>query len=134
MKLRAVFVFPVLAGVCLAQGGLFQDTRVGTVRLAFTREQWRGLQPGRSGGGMNMGRGEWLQGAPGKRNGLASAMGIEFPSVHADVTIDDRTLRDVAIRYKGNGTYLEGQAAGKFSYKIDFNQFVKGQNLGEWAS
>ncbi len=130
MKLRATLVFPVLAGVCLAQGGLFQDTKVGTVRLAFTREQWRGLRPGSSGGGMNIGHGEWLQGAPGKRNGLASAMGIEFPSVHADVTIDDRTFHDVAIRYKGNGTYLEGQASGKFSYKIDFNQFVKGQNLG----
>lgn len=79
---------------------------------------------------MSFGRGEWLQGAPGKRNGLASAMGIEFKQVHAGVTIEDRTFRDVAVRYKGNGTYLEGMGAGKFSYKIDLSQFVKGQNIG----
>jgi spore coat protein H len=131
MKLRTALALPIFAGVCLAQGGFFQANKVSTVHLAFTRSQWRGLEPGNSGnGGVNFGRGEWLQGAPGKRNGLASAMGIEFKSVHADLTIDDRELRDVAIRYKGNGTYLEGMGAGKFSFKIDLNQFVKGQNLG----
>ena len=105
MTMRTALVLPLLAGACLAQSGLFQAPKVWTVRLAFTREQWRGMEPGRSGnGGMNFGRGEWLQGAPGKRNGLASAMGIEFKTVRADMTIEDRALRDVAVRYKGNGT------------------------------
>jgi spore coat protein CotH len=130
MKSRVAFLLPVFAGLCLAQGELFQLTKVRTVHLVFAPEQWRGLAPARSGnGGVNFGRGEWLQGAPGKRNGLASAMGIEFKTVHGDVTIDDRYFNDVAVRYKGNGTYLEGMGADKFSYKIDLNQFVKGQNL-----
>jgi spore coat protein H len=130
MTLRTVLALPVFAVVCLAQGGLFQGAKVSTVRLAFTREQWRGLEPHGSGnGGVNFGRGEWLQGPPGKRNGLASAMGIEFNTVHASLTFDDREFHDVAVRYKGNGTYLEGMGAGKFSFKVDLHEFVKGQNL-----
>ena len=56
-------------------------------------------------------------------------MGIEFKSVHATLTIDGQQFHDVAVRYKGNGTYLDGMGAGKFLFKIDLNQFVKGQNL-----
>ncbi len=48
--------------------------------------------PGRRAPGMN------LQGPEGKRNGLASAMGIEFHYVHADLEIEGRLLKDVAIR------------------------------------
>lgn len=79
---------------------------------------------------MNFGRGEWLQGAPGKRNGLASAMGIEFKNVHGAITIEDKRFNDVAVRYKGNGTYMDGMGAGKFSFKVDLNKFVKGQAYG----
>src|SRR5204862_2644139 len=92
---------------------------------------WRAMAPPEHGNrGIDFNRTEWLQGARGKRNGLASAMGIEFPIVHASLTIGDRNFQDVGVRYKGNGTYLEGMGAGKFSFKIDPNQFVKGQSLG----
>jgi len=131
MKPRVALLLVLLAGICLAQDVLFQPAKVWNVHLTFTPDQWRGLEPARTGNqGMSFGRGEWLQGAPGKRNGLASAMGIEFKSVHGAIAIEDRRFNDVAVRYKGNGTYLEGQGAGKFSFKIDLNQFVKGQTYG----
>ena len=70
-----------------------------------------------------------LLGAPGKRNGLSSAMGIEFNYVHADLDFEGRSLTDVAVRYKGNGTYLQSRGNLKRSLKIDLNKNVKGQQL-----
>ena len=79
--------------------------------------------PGRRGGGM------MLQGAEGKRNGLASAMGIEFKYVHGDVEFQGQRFTNVAVRYKGNGTFMESRGSLKRSLKVDLNHFVKGQKL-----
>lgn len=89
-----------------------------------------GNPPGARGRG-GPGRGLMLQGPEGKRNGLASAMGIEFVYVHADLEFAGRLLRDVGVRYKGNGTFLESRGSLKRSLKVDLNQYVKGQGLGE---
>lgn len=84
--------------------------------------------PGR-GMGMDPGGGMNLQGPKGKRNGLASAMGIEFVYVHADLEFEDRRFPDVAVRYKGNGTFLESRNSVKRSLKIDLNKYAKGNTL-----
>jgi hypothetical protein len=78
---------------------------------------------GRGGPGLN------LQGREGTRNGLASALGIEFEYVRADLEFEGREFRDVGVRYKGNGTYLQSQGGLKRSMKIDLNRNVKGQSL-----
>lgn len=70
-----------------------------------------------------------LQGREGRRNGLASAMGLEFGYVHADVDFDGRSYRNVGVRYKGNGTWVESTGSIKRSMKIQFNRFTKGQKL-----
>src|SRR5688500_18815553 len=86
--------------------------------------------PGRSGGPGGGGPpGIMLQGAEGKRNGLASAAGIEFNYVKADMEFEGQTLKDVAVRYKGNGTWMQSTGTLKRSLKVDLNRFVKGQNL-----
>ncbi len=113
--------------VCPAQEQLFQAGGIRTVQLTFTKEQWRGIEPTRGRGRMSFGQGEWLQGGPGKRNGIAAAMGVEFHYVHAGVTIENQSFGDIAVRYKGNGTYLEGN--GKYSFKLDLNEYVKGQTI-----
>lgn len=74
-------------------------------------------------GGMN------LQGPEGKRNGLASAAGIEFNYVHADLEFAGKTIKDVGVRYKGNGTFMESRGSQKRSMKIDLDHFVKGQKF-----
>lgn len=74
-------------------------------------------------GGMN------LQGAEGKRNGLASAAGLEFNYVRASLTIDGQEFKEVAVRYKGNGTFMESRGQLKRSMKIDLNEYTKGQKF-----
>src|SRR5262249_30298090 len=54
--------------------------------------------PDGAGGPGGRGPGMMLQGAEGKRNGLASAMGIEFTYVHADLEFEGQLMKDVAIR------------------------------------
>ena len=71
----------------------------------------------------------FLQGAEGKRNGIASAMGVEFAYVHADLDFEGQTFKDVGVRYKGNGTFLESRGSLKRPLKIDLNKHVKGQKL-----
>lgn len=81
--------------------------------------------PGRGGprGGMN------LQGREGARNGLASAMGIEFKYVHADLDFQGQSFKDVAVRYKGNGTFLQSRGSNKRSLKIDLDEYNKDHKL-----
>lgn len=81
-----------------------------------------GGPPGASGFGPR------LQGANG-RNGLAAAAGIDFKYVHADLEFGDQTLHDVAVRYKGNNTFMEARDSLKRSLKLDLNKYVKGQKL-----
>ena len=83
--------------------------------------------PGGGGGGRRMGMN--LQGAEGARNGLASAAGIEFKYVQADLEFQGQLLKDVAVRYKGNGTWMQSRGSLKRSLKVDLNHFVKGQKL-----
>jgi spore coat protein CotH len=106
---------------------LFQDTRVITVNLTFTPQEFAALRPVHVAGGGS--RESWLQGAEGHRNGLSASRGLEFPYVHATATVDGRTVRDIGVRYKGNGTFNLGQQVNKTSFKLDLNHYVKGQRL-----
>ncbi|HUS34228.1 MAG TPA: CotH kinase family protein [Verrucomicrobiae bacterium] len=88
--------------------------------------------PGMRGGG---GRGGFnLQGPEGGRNGIAARMGVEFTYVRGVMQFENTTLSNVAVRYKGNGTFLGSRNSDKKSIKIDLNKFVKGQKLGEVTS
>ncbi len=117
----------------------FAPTRVWKAHLSMTAEAWQAMQPqqgtggaggGGIGGGVGFGRNRFL-GPPGGRNGVAARQGIEFDYVHATLEIDDWVFRDVAVRYKGNGSYLRATRAGsdKISLKVDLNKHVKGQKL-----
>jgi spore coat protein H len=118
-------------GRALTQADLFQPTKIWTAHLTFTPDQWKAMTPtrGPSSGGSRFGSGEWLQGAPGERNGWGAAQGVEFHYVHADLELADRQFHDVAVRYKGNGTYMDARGTGKLPFKIDLNKYVKGQKL-----
>jgi spore coat protein H len=70
-----------------------------------------------------------LQGPEGKRNGLAAANGVDFDYAKADLVFEGQTFKDVAVRYKGNGTFMQSRMTNKKSLKIDLNEHVKGQKL-----
>lgn len=71
-----------------------------------------------------------LQGRPGGRNGLSALRGIEFDYVRADLRFEEVRLPNVAVRYKGNGTFMDARSSDKKSFKVDLNDFVKGQKVG----
>jgi spore coat protein H len=75
------------------------------------------------------GMGNRLQAAEGHRNGLAGASGIDFQYVHADLEFEGQTIKDIGVRYKGNGTWMQSQGQLKRSLKLDLNHYVKGQKL-----
>jgi len=89
-----------------------------------------GAPPGAGGGRPGQPPGMSFQGAEGKRNGIMSVMGTDFPSVRADLELDGVTVRDVSVRYKGNGTFLQARASLKRSLKIDLNDGYRGRKLG----
>lgn len=70
-----------------------------------------------------------LQGPEGGRNGIASALGIEYSYVRADMEFEGRLFKDVAVRYKGGGAFLESRESLKRPLKIGLNNFNKGQKL-----
>lgn len=78
----------------------------------------------------NRGPGMMLQGPEGKRNGLASAMGIDFTYVHADLEFEGRSFKNVGVRYKGNGTFLQSRGSLKRSLKVDLGKYDKHLRLG----
>ncbi|MFY7954297.1 MAG: CotH kinase family protein, partial [Armatimonadaceae bacterium] len=63
-----------------------------------------------------------LLGAEGKRNGVAGMMGLEFAFVRAALDVDGQSFPNVAVRYKGNGTYLGSMRSLKRPLKVDVNQ------------
>lgn len=81
---------------------------------------------GRPGGG---GFGPMLLAKEGGRNGLSGAAGIVFEYVHADLEIAGTRLTNVAVRYKGNGTYMGSRMSDKKSLKLDLNEFVSNQQF-----
>jgi spore coat protein H len=56
-------------------------------------------------------------------------MGIEFPTVRADLEIEGRTFPSVSVRFKGNGTFVQSRNALKRSLKIDFDRGFPGRTF-----
>ena len=116
--------------------GLFATEHVVDVRLRVPASEWAKLQPppdARTGGwSVMMALDDVIQDAKDRKHfrkegaakpGLAGYLGIQHQYGQADVIIDGETISGVGLRFKGNGTFLEGFAKQRFSYKIDFNEF-----------
>jgi hypothetical protein len=71
-----------------------------------------------------------LQGANDRRNGMAAAMGIQYPQVHADLDFEGWRFPDVSVRYKGNNTYMTSRNQLKRPLKVVLNRGFKGRRLG----
>lgn len=98
----------------------------GAIFEAGLQQMMGGRGPGGPGGfGGAMG----LVAPKGKRNGVAGMSGIDFEYVHADLDFDGQAFADVAVRYKGNGTYLQSRGLDKKSFKIDLSEYRKDLKL-----
>ena len=87
------------------------------------------MNPGGRPGGGGGGFGPKLLAKDGGRNGLSGAAGLVFEYVHADLEIAGTRLTNVAVRYKGNGTYMGSRMSDKKSLKLDLNEFVSNQQF-----
>ena len=56
-------------------------------------------------------------------------MGFDFAWVKGDLEIDGAVLKDVAVRYKGSGTYITSAQGAKRPFKIDLGKHVDGQTF-----
>ena len=63
--------------------------------------------------------------APSRPN-QPSKMHMEFPEIKSTVTVDGKDYV-VGLRFKGNSSYMSSSRGLKRPFKVDFNQYVKGQ-------
>jgi hypothetical protein len=84
---------------------------------------------GGPGGPGGRGPGRSMLGPEGGRNGASAMSGITFEYVHADLNVNGTPLTNVAVRYKGNSTFMQSRGSLKRSLKLDLNKYTKGQKL-----
>ena len=112
---------------------LYRTTNIWQVDLRFTRQQWAAVTPRRIAPLPNFMQPDGtalLRNPQAQRSGLAGVLGFEFDWTAADLEFGGQAFTNVAVRVKGNGTYLTSLYGEKRSYKIDLNKFAKGQKLG----
>ncbi len=105
---------------------VFGLTRVWKIHLHVSAENWKSMQPA-TGGFPGFGPPP----GPGGPGGAfrPGSFGFDFDYVKADVELDGEKLRDVGLRFKGNGSYMLSAATRKRPFKIDFNRYVDGQKF-----
>ncbi len=125
---------------------VFGVQQIHTIHLTVTAENWDKMQPPQRGGfgggfgppgGMRPGDqppagGVVFVGPPappppngGPQGGPPRGFGFEFEYVHGGIEIDGQTIKDVAVRFKGNASYMSSQRGLKRPFKIDLNKFEK---------
>ncbi len=111
---------------------LYQTTNIWHAHLKFSREQWKALEPKRIGALPNFLQRDGtalLRNPKAQRSGLAGVLGYDFNWTHGDFEIGGVAFTNVAARIKGNGTWLGSLYGQKRAFKVDLNEFSKGQKL-----
>ena len=112
---------------------LFQWDQVWQAHIRFSSNQWHQLSPIKippSPGAFSPKM--TLRNPKASRAGLLGVMGWDLPWSKAEVLqFNGQTFTNIAARYKGNGTFLESKQNYKRSFKLDLNEFVKGQKLAK---
>ena len=120
-------------------GAFFGLDKVTEIHIRINPEEWFKLQPPK-GLKMDIGaafgdliedesKGKHFRSEKSTRPGLAGYLGVDHQYGKAEVTIAGETIKDVGLRYKGNGTFLEyeeGDVTRRISFKIDFNKYKDG--------
>ncbi|HZR20793.1 MAG TPA: CotH kinase family protein [Verrucomicrobiae bacterium] len=111
---------------------LFQSTNIWDVQLRFSSNQWAALGPNAVAPVFHFLQPDGsviLRNPQATRNGLAGVFGLDFPWSSAEVSFGDAHFLNLAIRFKGNGTFVNSQRSYKRPFKIDLNKSIKGRRL-----
>lgn len=112
---------------------VYRTTNIWLAHLIFTPAEWAALEPERieplpfflQPDGTAL-----LRNPVARRSGLAGVLGFDFPWSRGHLELGGRRFPTVAVRIKGNGTYLGSLHGDKLAFKVDLNRFVRGQKLG----
>ncbi len=108
-------------------------TNVWEVRLSFSSNEWATLSPQRVPPLKEIFRRDGqivLRNPAASRPGIAGAMGIDLPWSTGTVAVAGTSMDRVAVRFKGNGTFLEATRSYRRSFKLDLNEHVPGRHWG----
>lgn len=107
-----------------AGADVFGHEKVWQFHLSLTAAEYSAMQPTGGFGFPGAPPAPKVEPKPGepRRETHRSAFGMEFPWVEASLTVDDKTLPKVGLRYKGNSTYMASSRNLKRSLKIDLDR------------
>lgn len=106
---------------------VFGLTKVWSLHIEISEKEHQAMQP--PGGGMRFPAfggpmpKQPEKKADGARDSDRSVFGTEFPWVHADLTVNGKTYKNVGIRYKGNSTYMSTGRNLKRPLKIELDHY-----------
>lgn len=128
---------------------IFDLKKVWEVNLKLEPEEWEKLQPNWEDLDLNIGTAfrkiimdsfmrKPFRSSLSSRPGLAGYMGFNHQYGTADVIFGDKIIKNVGLRYKGNGSAMMAVmdsnlgfgSVRKFSFKIDFNKYNQNQDFG----
>lgn len=109
---------------------VFGLTKVWPIHITIDAKEYEAMQPAAGGG---FGFPPPPVNPPPKKDGARethrSVFGTEFPVVHGAISTEGHTAQNVAVRYKGNSTYLATARGLKRSFKVDVNEFDDAQRF-----
>ena len=98
---------------------LLDPSKVWKVELQIGADEWKAMQP--KGGGPPGFGGPPMPG--GRPQGFK--FGFDFPYVKGATVCDGDALKDVGVRFKGNGTFMMSASGIKRPFRLDFNRFTE---------
>lgn len=111
---------------------LYSPTNVWDARFFLNAAEWEGIQPKavRARTEFNRPDGKFpLRNTNAIRNGLLGALGLDLDWTTARVEFGGTSYSNVAIRFKGNGTFIDSFGSVKKPFKIDLSRGQKGRSV-----
>lgn len=102
--------------------GVFDLTNVWDIHLTLTAKEYEGMQTLGRGGFPGFGPPTPPAANPEGRELHRNRFGVDLPWATGTVKVGDETFDNVAIRYKGNGTFLDAARTIKKSIKVDLDR------------
>src|SRR5262249_22167199 len=118
------------AGPPTTPGGLYSLTNIWLAKFTIAPDQWQRIKPSHvpvvsmtQNGKMN------LRNPNARRSGLAGVLGLEYNWVEGRLDVAGTNFPKVAVRYRGNGTFVNSLFGPKQPFKVSLSKYIKSQRL-----
>ncbi len=111
---------------------LYTLTNIWLAKLSFTSDAWKHIKPSATPPVRRIHQPDGsitLRNPKAQRSGLSGVLGFDFNWAHGNLEFAGQNFPDVAVRFRGNGTYVNSLFGNKQSFKVDLNKFTKGQSF-----